>query len=97
MNWRVPLSDLAYSKEESEAVQTVLRKLGKPGAYEQLKEFSRGKDMSISGFKDFLQDLDIPDSEMCSLLSLTPDKYTGMAERLTGKAISMCKKILEDF
>ncbi len=52
--------------------------------------------MSISRFKDFLQDLDIPDSELCSLLSLTPDKYTGMAERLTGKAISMCKKILED-
>lgn len=79
----------------AEAVQTVLRKLGEPGAYEKLKEFTRGKDMSISGFRDFLQELDIPDIERTNLLSLTPDKYTGMAERLTGKAISKCRKILE--
>ena len=66
----------------AEPVQTVMRKLGKPAPYEQLKELTRGKRMSAETMRRFIEGLDIPADDKRRLLALTPATYTGIADRL---------------
>ncbi|CAD7704123.1 unnamed protein product [Ostreobium quekettii] len=63
-----------------EAVQTVMRRYGVPEPYEKLKEFTRGKDVSREGMKDFVDGLDVPDDAKAALMELTPQTYIGNAE-----------------
>jgi len=62
-----------------EAVQTVMRVRGITGAYEQLKDLTRGKDVDNKAMRSFIQGLEIPDSDKKRLLALTPQTYTGNA------------------
>ena len=66
----------------AEPVQTVMRKLGKPNPYEQLKELTRGKRMTADLMRRFIESLDIPAEDKQRLLALTPSAYTGIAARL---------------
>jgi adenylosuccinate lyase len=66
----------------AEPIQTVMRKLGKPNPYEQLKELTRGKKMSAEIMRQFIEGLDIPDADKRRLAELTPAAYTGMASKL---------------
>ncbi len=66
----------------AEAVQTVMRRYGVPEPYEKLKALTRGKAVDQRLLQDFISALDIPDVEKQRLLSLTPESYTGLAERL---------------
>ena len=66
----------------AEPIQTVMRKLGKPNPYEQLKELTRGKRMSAEIMRRFIEGLDIPADDKQRLLALTPATYTGIADRL---------------
>lgn len=62
-----------------EAVQTVMRVRGITGAYEQLKDLTRGKDVDAKAMRSFIEGLEIPSSDKQRLLALTPQTYTGNA------------------
>jgi len=66
----------------AEPIQTVMRKLGKPNPYEQLKELTRGKKMSAEIMRTFIEGLDIPDADKQRLAALTPSTYVGIASKL---------------
>ena len=71
----------------AEPVQTVLRRYGVSGAYELLKDLTRGKGgITRESLHEFIKTLTIPDSAKNSLLELRPATYVG-------KAIELAKKI----
>ena len=66
----------------TEAVQTVMRRHGVEGAYEQLKDLSRGRTMDADTLREFIEGLDLPTADKQRLLAATPDSYTGIASAL---------------
>ena len=66
----------------AEPVQTVMRKLGKPNPYEQLKDLTRGRKMTAELMQEFIEGLDIPADDKALLLNMTPARYIGMASKL---------------
>jgi adenylosuccinate lyase len=66
----------------AEAVQTVMRRHGRPDAYEQLKELTRGRPVDAHTLRDFIGRLDIPAAERTRLLALDPSSYIGLAAEL---------------
>ena len=69
----------------AEAVQTILRKNGFENAYEVLKGLTRGKHITLKEIREFVSNLDISKTDKETLLNLTPESYTGLAETLTNK------------
>ena len=70
----------------AEPIQTVLRRYGVSGAYEQLKKLTRGRDgITRASLAAFIKTLAIPASEKKRLLALTPAKYLGKAADLAKK------------
>lgn len=65
-----------------EAVQTVMRAHGAPGAYEKLKEFTRGRGVGAAELRAFVASLGLPEDARRRLEGLTPSSYTGLAEAL---------------
>ncbi len=65
-----------------EALQTVMRRLGHPGAYERMKELTRGAAVTQKGLERFIRSLELPKDEEARLLALTPATYTGRAADL---------------
>ena len=61
-----------------EAIQTVMRKYGISDAYEQLKAFTRGKDIDQRSIQDFIKQLDLPQEQKDILLKLKPSNYLGI-------------------
>jgi adenylosuccinate lyase len=79
-------SDLGQAWEVlAEPVQTVMRRYGIEKPYEKLKELTRGKTIGAEAMAQFIQTLEIPDEAKAALLSLRPDTYTGIADRLARK------------
>jgi len=72
----------------AEPIQTVMRRYGVSGAYEQLKELTRGKGgMTRDSLHAFIKGLTgIPEAERQRLLALTPSTYTG-------KAVDLARRI----
>ena len=70
----------------AEPIQTVMRRYGVPGAYEKLKEVTRGKRVRATDLLALIEGLDIPQEAKDRLLALTPAGYTGMAEALAHRA-----------
>ena len=67
----------------AEPIQTVLRKYGIPDAYNQLKELTRGKNISKESIQEFIKSLDvISDEDKATLLALTPSSYIGLAVKI---------------
>ena len=66
----------------AEPIQQVLRQLGCQGAYESLKEFSRGRKIDKEGLQGFIEKLDIPEAQKQKLRELRPDTYIGVAGQL---------------
>jgi adenylosuccinate lyase len=66
----------------AEPVQTVMRRYGVTGAYEQLKDMTRGKGITREALHGFIRTLPIPDDAKGNLLALTPSTYTGLALEL---------------
>ncbi len=67
----------------AEPIQTVLRKYGIPDAYNQLKELTRGKNISKESIQEFIKSLNvISDEDKSTLLALTPSSYIGLASRI---------------
>jgi len=66
----------------AEPIQTVMRKHGKPNPYEQLKELTRGKQITPEILRQFIQSLDhLPDADKTRLMALTPATYLGLASK----------------
>ncbi|OJX35452.1 MAG: adenylosuccinate lyase, partial [Burkholderiales bacterium 68-20] len=66
----------------AEPIQTVMRRFGVPGAYEKLKEVTRGKTVTAEALHGLIQSLEIPQAEKDRLLAMTPGSYTGKAAEL---------------
>ena len=70
----------------AEPIQTVMRRYGVAGAYEQLKELTRGKHgMTRETLHAFIETLPLPAMEKKRLLALTPASYLGKAAELAKK------------
>lgn len=65
-----------------EAVQTVMRRYGLPEPYEQLKAFTRGRQINRESIQGFIDSLDLPAQVKAELRELTPRSYTGIAAQL---------------
>jgi adenylosuccinate lyase len=66
----------------AEAIQTILRKAGKPGAYEELKSLTQGRSIDKDSIALFVSQLKIPDEDKKTLLNLRVDSYIGLAPKL---------------
>ena len=66
----------------AEPIQTVMRRYGVSGAYEQLKEVTRGQRVTREDLHGLIHKLAIPDAEKTRLLALTPATYVGVAASL---------------
>ncbi|AVP56726.1 adenylosuccinate lyase [Pulveribacter suum] len=66
----------------AEPIQTVMRRHGVAGAYEKLKEVTRGQRVTREALHALIDSLDIPQEDRQRLLALTPGSYTGKAEEL---------------
>lgn len=66
----------------AEPIQTVLRRYGHADAYEQLKELTRGTEVTQETIHDFVEKLDIPEDAKKRLMELTPATYIGLATEL---------------
>ena len=66
----------------AEPVQTVMRRVGTPHAYERLKDLTRGAGITREGIQAFISELDLPEDDKRRLLALTPATYTGLASKL---------------
>ncbi|MDA8302635.1 MAG: adenylosuccinate lyase [Actinomycetota bacterium] len=66
----------------AEAVQTVMRRYGQVGGYEQLAALTRGRALTQEEFQRFVRGLDLPAPARDRLLALEPATYTGLAGRL---------------
>ena len=87
LNEEATAADLDASWEVlAEAIQTVMRRYGVQGAYEKLKEVTRGKTVRAEDLHGLVRSLDIPESEKQRLLAMTPADYTGKAAELARRA-----------
>jgi len=83
LNGEALADDLNASWEVlAEPIQTVMRRYGLQGAYEKLKDVTRGKTVLAKDLHALIASLEIPDTEKERLLALTPASYTGMAALL---------------
>jgi adenylosuccinate lyase len=71
----------------AEGIQTVLRARGVKGAYEKLKDFTRGKKITARDIKAFIESLDIDDKTKKTLLNLSVTNYIGAAAKTARKVI----------
>ena len=70
----------------AEPIQTVMRRYGVQGAYEKLKEVTRGKTVTAEALHGLIRSLEIPEAEKTRLLEMTPGSYTGKAAELARRA-----------
>ena len=70
----------------AEAIQTVMRRHGAAGAYEELMALTRGRAVTAGDLRDFVSGLDLPEEEKARLSALRPADYTGLAARLAREA-----------
>jgi adenylosuccinate lyase len=71
----------------AEAIQTYLRSVNYPNAYEVLKELTRGSEITLAGIRDFVAGLDINVEDKKMLLDLTPSNYIGFSMELVEKFV----------
>ena len=87
LNEEALAADLDRSWEVlAEPIQTVMRRFGLHGAYEQLKEVTRGKSVRPDDLHGLIRSLDIPQQERDRLLAMTPASYIGKAAELARRA-----------
>ena len=70
----------------AEPIQTVMRRYGVQGAYEKLKEATRGNIVTAADLHKLIASLDIPEAEKTRLLAMTPASYVGKAAELAKRA-----------
>ena len=73
---------MAHPEVVAEAIQTILRREGAEMPYEKLKELTRGKTSSRFTLDTFIEGLDVSEKVKEELKKITPENYTGLAEKL---------------
>ncbi|TAG26864.1 MAG: adenylosuccinate lyase [Burkholderiales bacterium] len=87
LNEEALAADLDASWEVlAEPIQTVMRRYNVAGAYEKLKEVTRGKVVHKEDLHALISSLDIPTADKERLLAMTPGSYVGMAAELARRA-----------
>ena len=87
LNEEALAADLDSSWEVlAEPIQTVMRRYNVAGAYEKLKEVTRGKTVRKEDLHTLVASLDIPAADKERLLAMTPGSYLGMAVALALRA-----------
>jgi adenylosuccinate lyase len=76
----------AHPELIGEAVQTILRREGDTDAYERVKALTRGRDVTLSDFRELFDELDVDDDVRRELRALSPASYVGLGEDLAGEA-----------
>ncbi len=71
-----------YPEVMAEAYQTVLRVSGVKNPYELLKDITRGKKVTLDDFTNLAKKLNIDDKIKKKLLTITPENYSGLAEKI---------------
>jgi adenylosuccinate lyase len=83
LNEEALAADLDASWEVlAEPIQTVMRRYGVQGAYEKLKEVTRGKTVTATDLHGLISALEIPQADKDRLLAMTPGSYVGKAAEL---------------
>jgi adenylosuccinate lyase len=77
-----------------EAIQSVMRTAGISGVpnmqnpYERLKEFTRGKAVTLDELRQFIHEVGLAEAERNRLLALTPANYTGLAAQIAKEVLN---------
>ena len=86
---KLELNEVALAKDLdnawevlAEPIQTVMRRYGVAGAYEKLKEVTRGQTVRRDDLHALITGLSIPQADKDRLLAMTPASYVGQAEKL---------------
>ncbi|MEW6406161.1 MAG: lyase family protein, partial [Chloroflexota bacterium] len=79
----------AHWEVVSEGAQTILRAAGKSDAYESLKEQTRGRVLTEADYKAWCDTIDVDSATREKLKALSPEKYVGLAVKLTDKLLDM--------
>jgi adenylosuccinate lyase len=83
LNEEALADDLNHAWEVlAEPIQTVMRRYGVQGAYEKLKEVTRGKTIRPEDLHGLIRSLEIPAVDKERLLAMTPASYVGHAAEL---------------
>ncbi|MHB1566640.1 MAG: adenylosuccinate lyase [Acidiferrobacter sp.] len=69
----------AHTEVLTEAIQTVMRRYGLAGGYEQLRDLSRGRDLDPQDLQRFISGLALPAPVKDRLRALSPRTYLGNA------------------
>lgn len=69
----------------AEAIQTILRAYGIENAYEQLKDFTRGKKISQGDIQEFIKSLELTEQQKNKLLKLKAEDYIGASAKMARK------------
>ncbi len=95
LNEEALAADLDASWEVlAEPIQTVMRRFGVQGAYEQLKEVTRGKTVTAEALHGLIRSLEIPEAEKERLLAMTPGSYIGKAAELAAADLMALKSTI---
>jgi adenylosuccinate lyase len=83
VNKRAMLEELqAHPEVLAEALQTALRREGVAVPYEQLRDLTRGKQITLEDLARFVDSLDIRAPLKKRLRELRPENYVGLAAKL---------------
>ncbi|SBT31828.1 adenylosuccinate lyase, putative (ASL) [Plasmodium ovale wallikeri] len=82
----------------AEPIQIIMKKYNIPDAYEQLKEYTRGKIINKDIMHNFIKNncTSLPQNAVEELMNLTPGAYTGYAYYLANNVDELTKKIYTD-
>lgn len=92
VNQTVIENDLLQTWEVlAEPIQTVMRRYGIDGAYEKLKDLTRGQGIHQTSLHAFIHTLELPEAEKSRLLTWTPLNYTGNAAQQAKNLLEFIK------
>jgi adenylosuccinate lyase len=78
----------AHWEVVAEGAQIILRSNGVADAYDLLKSLTRGKEITETSYKQWVNELDVDETIKSKLQSLTPTSYLGLAEEIAEKTLN---------
>lgn len=82
----------AHWEVVSEGAQTILRATGRGNAYETLKQAARGRILTETDYRSWVDSLEIDEKIRARLMSLSPESYLGLAVQITDKVLDNFEK-----
>lgn len=75
----------AHPEVIAEAIQTIMRAEGMEVPYEKLKALTRGRQVSLGDFSEFIDSLDVSADVKKRLKAIKPENYIGLAKEIAQK------------